>query len=1378
MDAVPDMDDLLDQLEAFEEASQSSFCDRPFTKPNNENDILQRSKDRAVCATSIPPHISTISADKLGGRETVNADSGQQLSRLKDLSNISEPGLVQEANLEDAQSVSSHTRKDRSESNVNKSADQPAATEMGVGSDFPSSEAKVSGADIEGCVAGNTMAVEEVSSSVMPLTTNVCNIPETEPSPATVMKENLPDRFMRISLQPFNKVESNFEKSCEQVTNELNQMAREFEEMDEYLARYDLICSYRADIIHRQNKDGVILSEISWNYITDTFLEGRCVVENAQPKVSEMGTEEIEGEMLPPMVESRAVVAGSDDAHCLVKAADDAVASESMEVANERCDASNVPDTTDSAQIAPEGASGLEEIAAEKEIAVLQGDDRADEKGEESGTVAQLATDAKVTEQSFDVVQGKQLSNVTVDDVSAAAVLLTDNEAIAQSGQSKEAADGAEGTDERHAVGGEQIGVVVAGDEHRLTDLTMEGGALEETNEEGAHSTAKTEVTKRDDAQKEEQGEEAHEEAGMKEWTEDTIEGEADIGENVEETRGVSVVASTHDISSETDLTRLTESELQLGKVKPVWIADSETASCMLCCAKFTLILRRHHCRSCGRVLCGQCTAYKAVLPYMNDSSKKFKVCEPCLQTLQRIDDYEKGIGLQEDSTDASTNEPGASSSALSADIPRMTKSVLKVKSSEASNEAAEGGERPSGTGDVAKRSVTFRDGVNPGDGTADKGVTDAAIAPEPSNLIPKPKKKRASVVRRVKELRMEEENVCLLPKEADDPLYTRRANGAVEKLENLEEVQRRLADEEIVVIAVSRNLCCNIKICKCKWMTFLLFVVVVVYFFPSLMGYVLVDCCGLGRVMCVSSSGMFAVGLDEIMIVYDLDEDEQPSLPVNIIHRIHEIYECSLKPQNESFDEKMGIRAVHLRVPPLHSTLRKNEQDDFAGRDILLFRPSLQCFDNLVLPSWPFLVACFVQQCEKLWAMAIPNRLLYRIGLQASYYPTPIVNRRGREPVYTPVTDTTVLKVFIDFRNWSYRMLMVHGSTLELQDNGSRLVVPTWAKGELRKLVESNRNMIAFALDFNAAADSHLVCEQDEAGSYRTQVFTTGVTARKITGASFIIVDGALKSADVPLTVNVVEDGIAIRLRADAMKAFAEAISAGEDYVLESSAMKFSLEWRNTPLRADSLGQLVSPVDQSSLMVTFFYLLLVIKGTNAGWLSSGSNYCVKGNYEYGLIESRILSSLYSIPSVNEWALRLVAVYNMANGKFAPLIQSKVFAVSEQIAAQIAYTLVPIFARIPFGFVSHVFITNSVDVKTRKEIHGWVFREISLRIRVTSDDAGYVAAKWANMEQEHSTWRDLLDNQLVPGLFNICSFIPSGFEAELSMALVSTRPLP
>ena len=39
-----------------------------------------------------------------------------------------------------------------------------------------------------------------------------------------------------------------------------------------------------------------------------------------------------------------------------------------------------------------------------------------------------------------------------------------------------------------------------------------------------------------------------------------------------------------------------------VGTVVPVWLPDSETASCMLCSAPFTFRRRRHHCRACGRV--------------------------------------------------------------------------------------------------------------------------------------------------------------------------------------------------------------------------------------------------------------------------------------------------------------------------------------------------------------------------------------------------------------------------------------------------------------------------------------------------------------------------------------------------------------------------------------------------------------------------------------------------------------------------------------------------------------------------------------------------------------------------------------------------------
>lgn len=56
--------------------------------------------------------------------------------------------------------------------------------------------------------------------------------------------------------------------------------------------------------------------------------------------------------------------------------------------------------------------------------------------------------------------------------------------------------------------------------------------------------------------------------------------------------------------------------ESHIFQKKPVWIADKETLSCMLCCDKFTVFVRRHHCRCCGRVLCARCTTQKVVYVY------------------------------------------------------------------------------------------------------------------------------------------------------------------------------------------------------------------------------------------------------------------------------------------------------------------------------------------------------------------------------------------------------------------------------------------------------------------------------------------------------------------------------------------------------------------------------------------------------------------------------------------------------------------------------------------------------------------------------------------------------------------------------------------
>ena len=72
--------------------------------------------------------------------------------------------------------------------------------------------------------------------------------------------------------------------------------------------------------------------------------------------------------------------------------------------------------------------------------------------------------------------------------------------------------------------------------------------------------------------------------------------------------------------------------EGDLGKKAPAWVRDEAVSMCMLCDVLFTKFRRRHHCRACGRVVCGHCSGFKAPLEYKN--GKLEKVCEICHRVL------------------------------------------------------------------------------------------------------------------------------------------------------------------------------------------------------------------------------------------------------------------------------------------------------------------------------------------------------------------------------------------------------------------------------------------------------------------------------------------------------------------------------------------------------------------------------------------------------------------------------------------------------------------------------------------------------------------------------------------------------------------------
>ncbi|XP_060805069.1 zinc finger FYVE domain-containing protein 26 homolog isoform X2 [Amyelois transitella] len=70
---------------------------------------------------------------------------------------------------------------------------------------------------------------------------------------------------------------------------------------------------------------------------------------------------------------------------------------------------------------------------------------------------------------------------------------------------------------------------------------------------------------------------------------------------------------------------------------KQQWVEDYSTDRCMLCRTSiFSMIIRRHHCRRCGRLVCHACSTHRMQVPTY-PSGVKFRVCDDCYtQTMNK----------------------------------------------------------------------------------------------------------------------------------------------------------------------------------------------------------------------------------------------------------------------------------------------------------------------------------------------------------------------------------------------------------------------------------------------------------------------------------------------------------------------------------------------------------------------------------------------------------------------------------------------------------------------------------------------------------------------------------------------------------------------
>jgi WD40 repeat protein len=84
--------------------------------------------------------------------------------------------------------------------------------------------------------------------------------------------------------------------------------------------------------------------------------------------------------------------------------------------------------------------------------------------------------------------------------------------------------------------------------------------------------------------------------------------------------------------------------ELPQDGITDHWIRDNDVEACASCRSRFTALNRRHHCRNCGRVMCGNCSSYRIELPDLHHL-KPVRVCKDCyefqLNVKRRKDGYQ-----------------------------------------------------------------------------------------------------------------------------------------------------------------------------------------------------------------------------------------------------------------------------------------------------------------------------------------------------------------------------------------------------------------------------------------------------------------------------------------------------------------------------------------------------------------------------------------------------------------------------------------------------------------------------------------------------------------------------------------------------------------
>ncbi|XP_048581610.1 zinc finger FYVE domain-containing protein 9 [Nematostella vectensis] len=608
----------------------------------------------------------------------------------------------------------------------------------------------------------------------------------------------------------------------------------------------------------------------------------------------------------------------------------------------------------------------------------------------------------------------------------------------------------------------------------------------------------------------------------------------------------------------------------EMGYVPPIWVPDEVALFCMNCGLKFSLIRRKHHCRACGKVLCSSCCNMKFVLPYLGN--KEARVCQVCCDVLLRenrqIPNLQGSNSHQEPSY-ASTwettpymddgGEPMAPGVTPPSMTPQDVESLADTEVEGAENGAPETSGQPS-TSAVEEEGDSFEDPVAQASGMSPP-LSPLLLPPSPHPITLEGADSSSSITSPISPapsddsdfaFRLDVEQVrAMIPKDpgALPPvLNIRQKVISIQERPDPAELMYRLKGlGESVIFLLNKNLVVKVKIVKLR-------------------------CCVKKKCWCFVTDGMGAASQEEMVVLLECEKNEN-TIPKDVLSHFNTAFAYA----------KQGYVVSDLGFTIFGQPFLGSSNN--AG--FLYIKPTFQCLENLPLPTVPYVVGVLIQRLEAPWAQLFPLRLMLRLGTEFRYYPCPLWSVRGRPSVYGEIGHT-IMNLLTDFKNFQYSIPRVTGLVIHMEETTTTVQLPQDRYDEIVKALNAaEEHMFALGANFSKEADSHLVCIQD-GEMYKTQAINIQNKARKVTGASFIVLTGSLKTS-TPNTakVSIVEDGLMVQMVPESILALRKALREMHDFTIKTSpstsntVQSVNMVW---VLRDVSSESHVSPIDGTVL--------------------------------------------------------------------------------------------------------------------------------------------------------------------------------------------------